>query len=232
MNLKFRDVRADEIECRIARETDKGCQLLLYKDARVDQNILDETVGPFNWERYHEVIDGSLYCTVLIYDNDKENWVSKQDVGSESNVEKEKGKASDAFKRACFNWGIGRELYTAPFIWIKKGDYSGKYDRFEVVSLNVTDGKITGLEIANQSGNIIYTLRPRGQKTRNIAKKTTNLNNELNEEEEALKREIFQIVTDKNADDLLKNICEYYKVDSIHQMTKSQLEKTKERLSK
>lgn len=223
MELKFRDVRADEVECRIARETDKGCQLLLYKDARVDQNILDETVGPFNWERYHEMIDGSLYCTVLIYDKDKENWVSKQDVGSESNVEKEKGKASDAFKRACFNWGIGRELYTAPFIWIKKGDYSGKYDRFEVVSLNVTDGKITGLEIANSAGNIVYTLRQRG----GAAKKKNN-----NEEEEKLKREIFQIVTDKNADDLLNSICEYYKVESVHQMTKSQLEKTKERLRK
>lgn len=224
MELKFRDVRADEVECRIARETDKGCQLLLYKDARVDQNILDETVGPFNWERSHEVIDGSLYCTVRIYDEDRGIWTSKQDVGSESNVEKEKGKASDAFKRACFNWGIGRELYTAPFIWIKKGDYSGKYDRFEVVSLNVTDGKITGLEIANSSGNIVYTLRQRSG-----AAKKKNANNE---EEEMLRREIFQIVTDKNADDLLKNICEYYKVESVHQMTKSQLEKTKERLSK
>lgn len=229
MELKFRNVRADEVECRIARETDKGCQLLLYKDARVDQNILDETVGPFNWERSHEVIGGSLYCSVRIYDEDRAIWTSKQDVGSESNVEKEKGKASDAFKRACFNWGIGRELYTAPFIWIKKGDYSGKYDRFEVVSLNVTDGKITGLEIANSSGNIVYTLR---QRSGSAKKKTTNSNTNASEEEEKLKREIFQIVTDKNADDLLKNICEYYKVDSVNKMTRSQLERTKERLSK
>ena len=130
--LKFRRLEAGEIECRIATINEKGLTLLLYKDARVDQNILDETVGVLNWERKHEVIDGNLYCTVSIYDEGKGAWVSKQDVGTESYTEKEKGQASDSFKRACFNFGIGRELYTAPFIWIpadncKITQKNGKY---------------------------------------------------------------------------------------------------------
>lgn len=123
----IRRLRADEIEVRAAqvKKNAKGsvyASLLLYKDARVDQRLLDETFGPMNWQRSHEIIDGKLYCTVSIWDAEKKIWVSKQDVGTESNTEKEKGQASDSFKRACFNWGIGRELYTAPNIYIQLGD--------------------------------------------------------------------------------------------------------------
>lgn len=116
---QIRTLFADEIECRVGTINEKGCTLLLYKDARVDMRLLDEFFGPTNWKRSHELINGNLFCTVSIWDNEKKEWVSKQDVGTESNTEKEKGQASDAFKRACFNWGIGRELYSAPFIWIK-----------------------------------------------------------------------------------------------------------------
>lgn len=120
MKRMFRLLKADEIECRVSTINEKGLTLLLYKDARVDQNILDETVGPERWQRTHTVINDNLFCSVGIrFDSDNQHeWVWKQDVGVESNTEKEKGQASDAFKRACFNWGIGRELYTAPFIWI------------------------------------------------------------------------------------------------------------------
>lgn len=117
----IRLLKADEIECRAAMVSEKGLSLLLYKDARVDQKILDETFGIFGWKRSHQCIDGNLYCTVEIFDRDSGTWVAKQDVGTMSNSEKEKGQASDSFKRACFNWGIGRELYTAPFIWIPAG---------------------------------------------------------------------------------------------------------------
>ena len=122
MELKFRTLRADEIEARVSTVSEKGCSLLIYKDSRVDQNLLDETVGPLNWQRDHKMIGDRLYSTVSIYDDAKGEWISKTDVGTESYTEKEKGQASDSFKRACFNWGIGRELYTAPFIWIKAGD--------------------------------------------------------------------------------------------------------------
>ena len=167
----FRKLKASEIEARVATVSEKGCSLLLYKDARVDQNLLDETVGPENWERKHEVIGGNLYCTVSIFDEAKDCWVSKQDVGTESYTEKEKGQASDSFKRACFNWGIGRELYTAPFIWIdaKKGNVNiedgrnGKpttYDSFTVKSIGYDkDGNINSLQIYNNKlKKVVYTL--------------------------------------------------------------------------
>ena len=110
----IRLLRADEIECRVGMINEKGLSLLLYKDARVDMKILDEVYGPFNWQRKHEMIGGNLYCTVSIWDKEKQQWVSKMDVGTKSNTEQEKGEASDSFKRACFSHGIGRELYTAP----------------------------------------------------------------------------------------------------------------------
>ena len=161
MNM-FRTLRADEIDCRIAqvKKDGSGLSLLLYKDARCDQNILDEVVGPFNWKREHT--RDNKNCIVSIWDKEKGQWIGKEDTGTESNTEREKGLASDSFKRACFNWGIGRELYTAPFIWIKAGDYTvakdGKvYDRFTVHGIGYTDGVITGLEIKNQKMNkIVY----------------------------------------------------------------------------
>ena len=106
--LNFRTLTAGEIDCRIATVKESGISLLLYKDARVDQNILDEVVGPMNWSRSHQLIGDRLYCTVSIRDGETGEWVAKQDVGTESYTEKEKGQASDSFKRACFNWGIGR----------------------------------------------------------------------------------------------------------------------------
>lgn len=166
MNM-FRTLRADEIDCRIAQiketQSGKGLSLLLYKDARCDQNILDEVVGPFNWKREHT--RDNRNCIVSIKNPDNGEWVSKEDTGTESNTEREKGLASDSFKRACFNWGIGRELYTAPFIWITEKDCHIKenrgklvcYDRFTVKGIGYTDGVITGLEIKNQAtGKVCY----------------------------------------------------------------------------
>lgn len=135
----FRLLRADEIECRISTCKEKGLSLLLYKDARCDMNILDEYFGFGGWQRKHEVINGNLFCSVGIRSY-KGDWIWKQDVGTESYTEKQKGEASDAFKRACFNLGIGRELYSAPFIWISPDkasikDSGGKFvcwDRFSV----------------------------------------------------------------------------------------------------
>lgn len=162
MNM-FRTLRADEIDCRIAQVKETGLSLLLYKDARCDQNILDEVVGPFNWKREHT--RDNRNCIVSIKNPETGEWVSKEDTGTESNTEKEKGLASDSFKRACFNWGIGRELYTAPFVWISAKDCNLKeskgrltcFDRFTVKGIGYTDGVITGLEIKNQAtGKVCY----------------------------------------------------------------------------
>ena len=157
MDLKFRPLRADEIDVRVAQVSEKGAQLLLYKDARCDMNILDEAAGRMNWQRSHSRDNAN--CTVSVWDDDRNIWVSKEDTGTESYTEKEKGLASDSFKRACVNWGIGRELYTSPFIWVKAADMNivdknGKkatYDRFYVEAIKVENGVITGLAIRNQS---------------------------------------------------------------------------------
>lgn len=104
--MKFRELKANEIDVRVQSVTEKGCILLLYKNARIDMELLDETVGPMNWTREHQIIGDRLYCTVSIWDKEKQQWISKQDVGTESNTEKEKGQASDSFKRACVNLGM------------------------------------------------------------------------------------------------------------------------------
>lgn len=157
--MEFRLLNADEIDCRIATVKPTGISLLLYKDARCDQNLLDETVGSMNWQRSHQVIDGNLYCTVSIWDEVKKQWISKQDVGTESYTEKEKGQASDSFKRACFNFGIGRELYTAPFIWIPSSLCNiseGKcYDKFEVSEIGYDEKRnINKLVIINPKSRV------------------------------------------------------------------------------
>lgn len=147
-SLVFRPLKADEIEVRVSTVKDSGMSLLLYKDARCDMNILDETVGAYNWQRHHELINGNLFCNVGIAVTNKQGfkeWVWKQDVGTESYTEKEKGQASDSFKRACFNWGIGRELYTAPFIWVTG---CNKIDKFKVKEISYTNNrKISRLTI-------------------------------------------------------------------------------------
>lgn len=174
--MKFRDLRADEIECRAQSVKKSGLVLLLYKDARVDMNILDETVQPENWQREHYECKGNLFCRVGICTRVKidmsgnegdilsPDWVWKSDCGTESNTEAQKGEASDSFKRACFNWGIGRELYTAPFIWIpasmcnieERQGNNGKpvytcYDKFSVKSITIENKQIVALTIYNDT---------------------------------------------------------------------------------
>lgn len=160
----FRLLRAEEIDCRISMVKQNGLSLLLYKDARCDQNILDETVGPMNWQKSYSRENAN--CTVSIWDKDKGMWISKEDTGTESNTEREKGLASDSFKRACFNWGIGRELYTAPFIWIdasqckivSKGNGFSCYDRFSVSEIGYDDAeRINRLEI-KKGAVVVYSL--------------------------------------------------------------------------
>jgi hypothetical protein len=176
--MMFRDLRADEIDVRVATCNEKGVSLLLYKDARCDMNILDETVGPMNWQRMHARDNAN--CIVEIWDSDKKQWISKEDTGTESYTEKEKGQASDSFKRACFNWGIGRELYTAPFIWINADscnmkNNSGKwttYDRFMVDSITIENKRITGLSIKNtKTGELVFTYGKAPKKTSTKANK-------------------------------------------------------------
>lgn len=178
---EIRTLRAEEIECRVSTVKSSGVSLLLYKDARCDMNILDETFGPMRWSRSHSRENAN--CTVSIYDDEIGQWISKEDTGKESFTEKEKGLASDSFKRACFNWGIGRELYTAPFIWIPadkceikntgRKDQRGNdvltcYDRFRVTQILYDDKRnIIALSIKNDTRSqmcYIYDNRPKDDK--------------------------------------------------------------------
>lgn len=163
---RFRLLTADEIECRVSTIKEKGLSLLLYKTARTDANLLDETVGEENWSNDFKLIDGVLYGGICV--DYGQGWVWKWDAGVESNTEAEKGRASDAFKRAGFKHGIGRELYTAPFIWIPREkcniekNQSGKlscYDSFEVEQISYNKKQeIFSLAIRNaKTGNRVFT---------------------------------------------------------------------------
>lgn len=162
----FRNLYPNEIEVRVQQCKQNGCSLLLYKDARCDMAILDETVGAFNWKREHT--RDNKNCIVSCYDEIKMQWVSKEDTGTESNTEQAKGLASDSFKRACFNWGIGRELYTGGFIWVKLDPsevktYNNKFSlnygvKFHVADI-VTDHskRIVFMTIADNTGKVRFT---------------------------------------------------------------------------
>ena len=156
--MEFRLLRADEIDVRIAMVQSWGISLLLYKDARCDQNILDETVGSMNWQRHHNRDNAN--CIVSIWDEAKQQWIEKEDTGTESNTEREKGLASDSFKRACFNWGIGRELYTSPAMFVKPNklktfkNENGRFtckDRFRVNDIIYSGKKIVKVDVLNES---------------------------------------------------------------------------------
>lgn len=155
--MKFRTLRAEDVEARISRVTKRGVVLLLYKDARCDMKILDETVGAMNWQKQYS--RDNKNCTVSIWDDEKKQWISKEDTGTESYTEPDKGLASDSFKRACFAWGIGRELYTAPDIFFFTNEVKltdGKcYDRFSVEDMEVNDGRITYVTVRDLNTNII-----------------------------------------------------------------------------
>lgn len=173
MEYKFDDLTIDDIEVRIATVKEKGITLLLYKDARCDMRILDKCIGAGSWQRDHKELKGNIYCGISIWDTEKAMWITKWDCGSESFTEKEKGEASDSFKRAGFNWGIGRELYTKIFIWIpstscniydtKKKDKYDKpiyscNDHFEVKSIEIKDKKIVGLEITLKN-QVVFSMK-------------------------------------------------------------------------
>lgn len=159
---KMRTLRKDEIEVRVASTQNNVAQLLLYKTARTDAAILDETFGQFNWQCSYSEIKGNLFCTISVRDPNTNEWISRMDCGSESNIEKEKGEASDAFKRAAYKFGVGRELYDTPRIKIpiEESDmYNGRFcQSFSLKDIEISpDHKITSLTIQDRRGNVRYT---------------------------------------------------------------------------
>lgn len=229
--MEFRKLKANEIDCRVSQIDKSWCTLLLYKDARVDQNILDETVGCMNWQKRY--VRDNANCIVGIWDEDKKQWVEKEDTGTESFAEAEKGLASDSFKRACFNWGIGRELYTAPSIFIlprkdmgklRKPDEeaneffvgtNGKYQtktRFNVDYIDYDEnGNIQNLIIRDHKGNSRFE------------KLTSEKQDELNKQFVKLKK-LIEANEDKDDNFDRADFYKYFQVDSDNQLNLSQRE--------
>lgn len=167
---EFRKLRADELQIKCTDTKFKGsATLLIYKDARVDQKVLDETVTPMRWQKDYKEIDGKIYCGVGIKNAENGEWIWKWDCGTEGNFEAEKSEASDAFKRACFNWGLGRELYDTPKIKIKCPDnyyYNDKLSMtFSVKSIEWNDNELTDLVIVDKFNKVVYDYKNLGAKT-------------------------------------------------------------------
>lgn len=213
---KFRELKADEIEVRISQVKPKGISLLLYKTARTDANLLDETVGPENWENDFKVVDGVLYGGIGIYDERKDRWNWKWDAGTESNTEAEKGRASDAFKRAGFKHGIGRELYTAPFIWIPaercKIENGKCFEKFEVKEIQYTNQEIASLTIINQKKEVVYTMNGK------LPSKAFNGPKKASVEDKAY-------ISSNASEEQLRTLLKAYNLESFEDLTDEQAKK-------
>lgn len=170
MTINFPLLAPDQIEVKVKKVNNGSVVLLLYKTARTDMDLLDKAVGPMNWETDYKEIKGNLYCGIGVRGDDGE-WVWKWDCGTESRADDEgnqkKGEASDAFKRAGFKWGIGRELYTGPSIvaFVPTEEYRGKqtlklshhkYDGFHVADIGYEDSRIIRLRIEDSQGKPVY----------------------------------------------------------------------------
>ncbi len=230
---KFRFLRADEIELRVGTVGKNGCSLLLYKDARCDQNLLDETVGETGWQRDHKEIKGNMYCGVAIFDEKYQQWVWKWDAGKESETEGQKGEASDSFKRACVNWGIGRELYSANLIWhlcdteeYKDKNGKTKYklkNMYETNGMKVSkilykDDCISYLQIVDKKGLVVY------ENGMDAA------DEKLDTIDPAMAKTISDLAANKGV--ALSKICDAYKVKDVLELTHEQAGKVKAKLMK
>lgn len=184
----MKDIRLlgpEDIDVRIQSVNSGGARLLLYKNARVDMNILDETFGPMNWQRTHT--RDNTNCIVSVWDAEKGEWVSKEDTGTDSNMDAQKGRASDSFKRACFNWGIGRELYTSPDMFIystdletfkKDGNRYVCFDGFVVTDIQYQGRAISSVTVINLKNNKVTTFKHKTPKRQNANATNSRLKSE------------------------------------------------------
>ena len=214
----MRKLRADEIECRVAQVSSKGCSLLLYKTARVDRAILDEEFGARNWQNDFKVIDGKMYGGIAVRDELCPGWVWKWDCGTESNTEAEKGQASDCFKRAGFKWGIGVELYTAPFIWINtetkqegnRWKLTNPFVKYSVKSIEYNNDTISNLEIVDDKGNTVYSM---GKK---VTKTTHKIEEKVVEPIETIKTDSSVLIaTELRASNNMKELLAVYNENKV-----------------
>lgn len=214
---EIRDLTKEEISCKVKQIGEKGALILLYKTARVDAQILDETFGAANWTNDFKEIKGNLYCGIGVKQEDG-SFVWKWDCGTESQTEAEKGEASDSFKRAGFKWGIGVELYTSPFIFASvpteknaygKWELKNKHQKFFVKDIKIEEKKIIELTIVDDKNKIVFSMQKETQpKPQEPAKKITD--------------EQFIRLQELGAD--MEALSKYYKTSSVIDLTYDQAE--------
>lgn len=228
----FRLLKADEIEVKVKQIKANGSVFLLYKTARTDMDLLDEAVGSMGWQSEYKVVNDNLYAGIGIH-NKELGWVWKWDCGIESRADGEgnekKGEASDAFKRAGFKWGIGRELYTSPFIWIssdvlpteQRGNgYALKgFPKLSVKKIEYIDKKISMLELVDEKGRVVYTF---------------NSNTEVKvapvKEQFGLRSDVQKMIDTVNSVDGLRNIFALYKDEIDEQALLQVCQKKKQQM--
>ena len=154
-SIKFRNLDADELEVRVGEKRNGKMSLLIYKDARVDMRVLDETVGNQNWVVQYKREGETLFAGIGIFSDKHKAFLYKWSSGAPSNYEASKGEASDALKRSGFMWGIGRSLYTAPKIWVPESNVRHYVSMIDYDS----KGNIKDLEICDWNDNVVYEYR-------------------------------------------------------------------------
>lgn len=179
--LNFRTLKANEIDVRVGNvaKNDSGFFLLLYKNARVDQTILDETVGQWNWQCKYYQVKNTMVCSVGIFNEERNEWLWKDNGGDDDyQAEQVKAELSDAFKRACFNWGIGRELYYSPKIWINQdSENQPKTSHYSVKNIEYDENKrITRLTIVNdKTKKVVFLYGEKEKSAQNVDLTPKNL---------------------------------------------------------
>lgn len=228
---KFRNLKANEIMVRPTDTKFKGSALLLcFKDARIDMQILDDTVGQENWQKRFYDVKGNLYCSVGIRINDE--WIWKDDCGMEGNMDAAKSEASDAFKRACFNWGIGRELYTVPKIKIKCPDnyyFNEKFAMtFTVSEIEFDENKqCTKLVIVDRFGNVVFNWSNGKQDT---VEQPSNFQEAKLVVTDRISPQLYGIVCDASSLDYLKQIWDQNPLYHNNKVFKNLVSKRKKQL--
>ena len=248
--LEFRPLNANEIEIRVGttvkqkengkvakdeygNDKIKGFFLLLYKNARVDQVVLDETVGTFNWQCKYYQVKNTMVCSVGIYNEERGEWLWKDNGGDDDfNTEQVKAELSDSFKRACFNWGIGRELYYAPKIYVATNTNNTTGAHYSVKQIQYDNNKrITRLVIINDSTkDVVYTYGVKGEEQDTQPKQEEPKVAQANEEKGSIDpndlQEIRQIIgtytRDESRTKFFKYVEDNYGAKILEHLTLSQ----------
>lgn len=234
--IKFRDLRADELELRVGATTESGFSLLIYKTARADANVLDETVGVFNWQKRFYQVKNTMICSIGInvnYDDENKEpyWVWKDDAGDESNTEAIKGEASDSFKRAGFAYSIARKLYNSPFIWLNKDNNNDpRKTHYAIKEIGYDDTTVVRLVIINEkTKQEVFTYGVNRNSKRNTEVNPVEKDNDSDDENKPIRAEEkawLQNYTSSLSKELYDRFKGWLKdnfhVDSIGELTASQ----------